>query len=98
MCWIELGPESEIKEGLYFIGNDEVWVTSVDGERVIVSNICPHKMGPISQGKREGPLVQCPWHGYWFDIKSGRYTPALKLRRYNWKVESGKIFIAPIQE
>jgi len=96
--WIELGLETEVKEGLYFIGSDEIWVTSVQGERVIVSNICPHKMGPLSQGTRQGDLARCPWHGYWFDIKCGKYTPSLKLRRYEWKNEEGKVFVRLLTE
>lgn len=91
--WIELGVKGQVRDGVYFIGSDEIWVTSIRGQRIVVSNICPHKMGPISCGRRQDNLVRCPWHGYWFDIQSGVCTPSLKLRRYEWKEDQGKEYV-----
>ena len=95
--WIEIGMKDQVQDGLYFVGSDEVWLTTRAGQYTVVSNICPHKMGPLSQGKCKGDLVQCPWHGYWFNIKTDKYTPAFKLRRYEIKEEKARIFIRLIQ-
>lgn len=35
---------------------------------------CPHMLGPLHQGTRSGALVVCPWHGWTFDLVSGRRT------------------------
>ena len=91
--WIELGNTNDVKDGVYFVGSDEIWVTTVEDKRTVVSNICPHKMGPLSQGETQGHLVRCPWHGYWFDMVTGNCTPALHLRRYELKEESGKLYV-----
>lgn len=91
--WIELGGKNKIRDGVYFIGSDEIWITMVHGQRIAVSNICPHKMGPISKGKINGSLVRCPWHGYWFDVATGKCTPSLRLRKYELKEEAGTIFV-----
>lgn len=91
--WVELGFKDEVKDGVYFIGGDEIWVTQAAGSRVVVSNVCPHKMGPISCGEVKGHFVRCPWHGYWFDIATGKCSPSLKLRRYETKEENGKILV-----
>jgi len=33
---------------------------------------CPHLLGPLDEGKSENNQVVCPWHGYRFDISSGK--------------------------
>lgn len=33
---------------------------------------CPHEDGPLSEGWLEGGSVVCPWHGYDFDLATGR--------------------------
>lgn len=35
---------------------------------------CPHMLGPLHQGTRCGSEVVCPWHGWRFDLASGRRT------------------------
>jgi nitrite reductase/ring-hydroxylating ferredoxin subunit len=32
---------------------------------------CSHRGGPLSQGKREGYRVGCPWHDSSFDLRDG---------------------------
>jgi nitrite reductase/ring-hydroxylating ferredoxin subunit len=33
---------------------------------------CPHEDGPLSEGWLEGDAVVCPWHGFDFDVTTGR--------------------------
>jgi nitrite reductase (NADH) small subunit len=33
---------------------------------------CPHEDGPLSEGWIEGGAVVCPWHGFDFDVTTGR--------------------------
>jgi nitrite reductase/ring-hydroxylating ferredoxin subunit len=44
-------------------------VAEVDGELVAHATRCPHQLGPLA-ATRDG-VVQCPWHGYRFDVRSG---------------------------
>ncbi|MBU3742480.1 MAG: Rieske 2Fe-2S domain-containing protein [Candidatus Kapabacteria bacterium] len=38
----------------------------------VVSNVCPHKrMSVICNGMLSGTTVQCPMHGWRFDLRSG---------------------------
>jgi nitrite reductase (NADH) small subunit len=57
--------------------------TEIDGRDVAVFNAgggrflacgatCPHEDGPLAEGWLEGDLVVCPWHGYDFDLTTGR--------------------------
>jgi nitrite reductase/ring-hydroxylating ferredoxin subunit len=44
---------------------------------------------------REGEILTCPWHGYEFDITSGRClsSPHLRVRQYPVTVEDGDIWV-----
>jgi len=33
---------------------------------------CPHEEGPLAEGWLEGDVVICPWHGYDFELTTGR--------------------------
>jgi nitrite reductase/ring-hydroxylating ferredoxin subunit len=34
--------------------------------------ICPHEDGPLAEGWLEGDVVVCPWHGFDFELATGR--------------------------
>jgi nitrite reductase (NADH) small subunit len=36
------------------------------------SPVCPHEDGPLAEGWIEGEAVVCPWHGFDFELKTGR--------------------------
>lgn len=66
----------------------EIAVFNIDGEYHGLLNYCVHQAGPACEGRltgelvededgelsyeRDGEFVCCPWHGWEFDIKSGR--------------------------
>jgi nitrite reductase/ring-hydroxylating ferredoxin subunit len=46
-------------------------LVELDGKLIAFSTRCAHLMGPLGKGRIEGRIVECPWHGYRFDIASG---------------------------
>jgi len=44
----------------------------VDGVAVEFAVDCPHLGGPLDDAPIEGGCVTCPWHGYRFDLRTGR--------------------------
>jgi len=44
-----------------------------------VDDRCPHRGGPLSEGKLEKGNVACPWHGAQFNLKSGHCLSNPKL-------------------
>jgi nitrite reductase/ring-hydroxylating ferredoxin subunit/uncharacterized membrane protein len=80
----------------------------LDGEAVVVSRseetnevcaiaaTCSHLGGPLADGKRDGDIVICPWHGSRFDLCSGEVKsgPAVFPQpRYEARVRAGKVEI-----
>lgn len=94
--WHDLGPVGDQPDNRVFnIDTDEVWIFRQDAMFIAVSNICPHKMGPISEGILEGGVIECPWHGFRFDINDGnsvgRKCPSLRV--YEAKIEGGHLLV-----
>lgn len=55
-----------------------------------------HLGGPLDEGKRDGDIVTCPWHGSRFDLCTGevRGGPAVYPQpRYETRVRAGKVEI-----
>lgn len=45
---------------------------NVDGRLSAIDGICPHQGGPLAEGVLEGDWVTCPWHGWQFDVCTGK--------------------------
>ena len=88
-----------------------VAVFNVEGQVFALSNHCPHHGGPLCHGRisgavlpsqpyeyrygREGRVLTCPWHGWEFDIESGRtiFDPAVRVKIYEARIEEGEIVL-----
>ena len=70
------------------LNGHSIGVFNVDGEYYALKNDCPHQRAPLCQGKvtgttaaaepgevkwkDDGQILRCPWHGWEFDIETGR--------------------------
>ena len=54
-------------------------IFNVDGKFHVLDGICPHAGGPLGEGKLQGNIMTCPWHGWQFDVTSGHHclTPQI---------------------
>ena len=48
-----------------------VRVVDVDGERYAFKARCPHLLRSLDDAPVVDGIVQCPWHGYRFDVRTG---------------------------
>jgi nitrite reductase/ring-hydroxylating ferredoxin subunit len=83
-------------------------IFNVGGEYFALNNRCPHKGGSLCQGRltglvesaepgtyrysRRGEIIRCPWHGWEFDIRTGRSRcdpRTLRARNYAVSVQPG---------
>jgi nitrite reductase/ring-hydroxylating ferredoxin subunit len=72
-----------------------------DGEVCAISAVCSHLGGPLDEGKRDGDVVVCPWHGSRFDLRTGEVEggPAVYPQpRYETRVRAGKVEIRAAKE
>ncbi len=44
-----------------------------EGDQIrVLADRCSHRGGPLSDGKKVGSCLECPWHGSRFDLGTGR--------------------------
>lgn len=88
------------------IGKKSIGVFNIGGEFYALLNLCPHQFAPLCEGRltgysppsavgeyryeREGEIIRCPWHGWEFDVKTGRsiFNPR-EVRTATYSVRSG---------
>jgi len=90
------------------VAGRSIGVFNIGGEFFALRNRCPHQGGPLCEGKtwgmlsarvpgelgyaRAGEILTCAWHGWEFDIRTGRSwcdPERLRVRAYAVSVESG---------
>ncbi len=69
---------------------------NVDGSFYAIDNTCLHRGGPVGEGDLEGVVVTCPWHGFQYDVTTGRniLDPDVGLQTFLVRVENGDVLIA----
>jgi nitrite reductase (NADH) small subunit/3-phenylpropionate/trans-cinnamate dioxygenase ferredoxin subunit len=60
-----------------------------------VNYICPHMGGPLGEGKLEGCVVSCPWHGWTFDVRTGLpdHPGGHSVAAYEVEVRGDEVFV-----
>ena len=84
----------------------------VEDEYYAVMNVCPHRGAPLCEGPvcgttvdtqdrtfaygRAGEIIRCSWHGWEFDIRTGKalIDPTLRARTYQVEVHGGDVYVA----
>lgn len=72
---IDLGTVAAVRNALplgFELSTVPFRVVELDGALVAHATTCPHWLGPLSDAQVEHGAVRCPWHGYSFDVRSGR--------------------------
>ena len=87
------------------VNGREIGVFNVKGKYYALRNLCPHQSAPLCLGEltglavsdepgeiewtREGEILRCPWHGWEFDILSGRtvFKSQARVKTYEVRVE-----------
>ena len=69
-------------------GGKELALYNVGGEFYAIENFCPHRGAPLADGALTGHAVECDWHGWKFDVRTGAC-----LNRPDQPVESYEVFV-----
>jgi nitrite reductase/ring-hydroxylating ferredoxin subunit len=80
---LELGPIAALRDRLPMTVElcGRPWrLLDLDGELFVHSGRCPHQLGPLDADAPEAGVVTCPWHGYRFDLRTGRSCDGRVLR------------------
>ena len=79
------------------VGEDEFALAHVNGRFCAVQAKCLHLGGPLAEGRLEGSVLTCPWHGWQYDVCTGlnEFDHAIQLQTYEVRVEDGEVQVRP---
>lgn len=73
---IDLGKKTQLETEIpkqFELSGKRFCLNRIKGEWLVYSATCPHLLGPLGDAEIENNgIITCPWHGYRFDIKTGR--------------------------
>ncbi len=98
MSWIDIGAVSDIPLRGARVVKTRLGCVGVfrTGEREIyaVSDLCPHRAGPLSEGIVHGRSVTCPLHNWVFDLATGDATGEdARIETYPVRIEGERILL-----
>lgn len=54
------------------LGGREIAIFRKGDEVFAIDARCPHRGGPLDNELEQGYLTFCPWHGWSFDVRTGK--------------------------
>ncbi|HLW80590.1 MAG TPA: Rieske 2Fe-2S domain-containing protein [Candidatus Acidoferrales bacterium] len=86
-------PAGQIRE--FRVNGKAVAIANVDGKLFAINSVCLHHGGPLGEGDLEGSVVSCPWHGWQYDVTTGKLTqePASGVDCYPVELRNGEVYV-----
>lgn len=77
------------------VGGRVLALYNVDGQLYALDGICPHAGGPLGAGRLTGSIVTCPWHGWQFDVTTGKHclTDRIAQQQFPLTIEQDEIYV-----
>jgi nitrite reductase/ring-hydroxylating ferredoxin subunit len=77
-------------------GEEEIALARIGDEFYAVQGACLHLQGPLGDGRLEDHVLTCPWHGWQYDVRTGKneFDLAIQVRTYDVRVENGEVRVA----
>jgi nitrite reductase (NADH) small subunit len=93
------------------IAGQSIGLFNVHGSYIAALNVCPHELAPVCLGRiggttltsapgefrwgRDGEILACPWHGWEFDLLTGRALADRQkhLRLFPVEVEGDALYV-----
>lgn len=98
--YLRVAALDELREGegkvIEHAGMD-VGLFRLGAEVFAVENTCPHQGASLAEGWLEGESVSCPWHGWCFELRTGRMMMGdyARIETFAVEIEDGAVWLAP---
>ena len=73
-------------------------LANVEGTFYAISDVCGHRNAPLSRGKLDGYVIECPLHYAQFDVRTGKLVNgpvSTAVPTYQVFVEGDTVYIKP---
>ena len=86
-------PAGSIRE--FAVEGKTIALSNVDGKFFAINNTCLHRGGPLGTGELHGKVVTCPWHGWQYDVTTGKVSqnPTVGVNCYPVEIRGEDIFV-----
>jgi len=65
------------------------------GTLYATENTCLHRGGPLGEGSLNGTTITCPWHGWDYDVTTGKngFNPAVGVATFPVHVDGDDVMV-----
>jgi nitrite reductase/ring-hydroxylating ferredoxin subunit len=73
-------------------------LANVEGAFYAISDVCGHRNAPLSRGRLQGYLIECPLHFAQFDVRTGELVDgpvSTPVPIYEVRVEGDIVYVNP---
>ena len=93
-----VGRIDEIPEGerkIVQVDDLSIGVFHHKGAWYALRNNCLHRGGPVCTGSLEGEVLTCPWHGYQYNVTTGKLLvdPSAKLETFPVEIRNDELYV-----
>src|ERR1700733_14982694 len=78
------------------IERERIVLANVEGCFYALRDVCGHRNAPLSRGRLEGHMIECPLHFAQFDVRTGKLIDgpvSADVPSYEVRVESDTVFV-----
>jgi nitrite reductase/ring-hydroxylating ferredoxin subunit len=78
------------------VERERIVLAHVDGAFYALRDVCGHRNAPLSRGRLEGCIVECPLHFAQFDMRTGKYIDgpySADVPIYEVRVEGDTVYL-----
>ena len=98
MAFTRAAKTNEITPGTireFQVEGKAIALANVGGKFYAINNTCLHRGGPLGQGVMDKNVVTCPWHGWQYNVTTGKISqnPAVGVDCYRVEVRGEDIFV-----
>ena len=86
-------PPGKIRE--FQLNGTTIALANLEGKFYAINNVCLHRGGPLGEGEMEGTAVVCPWHGWKYDVTTGKLltNPAVAVACYPTEIRDEDVWV-----
>jgi len=80
---------------LAIVNGTRVALFNCDGTIYAIKGTCPHMGGELWEGPIQDGIVSCPWHGWRFDVRTGKSPDAevVTVGSYEVRIDGEDIYV-----
>jgi len=78
------------------IERERIVLANVDGDFYALRDVCGHRNAPLSRGRLDGCVIECPLHFAQFDVRTGKLIDgpvSADVPAYEVRVEAGTVYV-----